>query len=440
MRFSWTKRFFELLIGGQEFRALIDKEEWGKAQAELDKRGFPHHLREFSPFFEQGVTPSPEQEASTGYPLVSEWLDFRDANDKARAVFVDFESDNPALTMWRQRQLSRLSGEVGFNVKEHYSPLFAFELNSGCSVQCPFCAFDALRLTKVGRHDELAFLWQGMLRVNHELFGDSAEKGCLYHATEPADSPDYFKFIEDYIAEYGVLPQTTTAAPLRSLVWTHRLIELRKNTPTNSDRFSLLSEDDLHRVHQTFTPDDLVHVKLLLQYEKDGDSHFVRAGRNFDIPENEADQVTIACVCGFLVNLPERTVRLVSPCRASSRYPKGYRVHAENSFDGLEEYKQILLDMIRLYMPVSLGVEDLLRFRKGLSLEFAEESSSIVSRFKRYDLGIGNKSKQSVLEMIKVGGTYKDICDHAEKTGMSFLAFAALVDQLFKAGFLEDLS
>lgn len=125
--------------------------------------------------------------------------------------------------------------------------------------------------------DNKAFaLWQNILRVNRKLFGDSAENACLYHATEPGGTPDYFMFMDNYISEYGTMPQTTTAASLRNREWTRQLIEFRATTPTNSDRFSLLKEDDLHRMHAMFTPEELVQVKLLLQYDRGESDNSVR--------------------------------------------------------------------------------------------------------------------------------------------------------------------
>lgn len=437
-RFAWTKRFIELLFGSPRFRTLIEEAELEKAQTYLDERGFPQKLSEFVPFFKHGPTPHPKLADCTESVLASEWIEFIEAEYSARDSFLNFDSANHPFNLWRQRQLHRMGGEIGFGRNKQYSPTFAFELNSGCSVQCPFCAFDAAGLTFVSRYAELALLWQEILRVNQKLFGECAEKACLYHATEPADTPDYFKFIKDFVTEYDTLPQTTTAASLRNLDWTYQLIALRAAIPSNSDRFSLFSEEDLHQVHMAFTPDELVHVKLLLQYDQGEGSSLVRAGRNGIGHGRDNDQGTIACVCGFLVNLPEKTIQLVSPCCAGEDFPKGYRMHAQASFVDAKSYERVLLSMVKKYMPTSLGGESLIKLRKGLELEGSKESLSIVSRFKQYELKLNADTIVSVLELMKTGGRYKDICDHAEKGGMPFLSFAALIDQFFKAGFLED--
>ncbi|MGL1861231.1 MAG: radical SAM family RiPP maturation amino acid epimerase [Pseudodesulfovibrio sp.] len=437
-RFAWTKRFIELLFGSLEFRTLIEEAELEKAQTYLDERGFPQQLSDFAPFFKHGPTPHPKLADCTENVLASEWVEFIEAEDSARDSFLNFDSDNHPFNLWRQRQLHRLGGEIGFGRNKQYSPIFAFELNSGCSVQCPFCAFDAAGLTSVSRYAERALLWQEILRANQKLFGECAEKACLYHATEPADTPDYFRFISDFVTEYDTLPQTTTAASLRNRDWTHQLIALRTAIPSNSDRFSLFSEEDLHQVHMAFTPDELVHVKLLTQYDQGEGDSLVRSGRNANGQKRDDDQGTIACVCGFLVNLPEKTIRLVSPCRADEDFPKGYRVHAQDSFVDAESYERVLLSMVKEFMPISLGGERTIKLRKGLKLERSKDSLSIVSRFKRYELKLNADSIVPMLELMKTGGSYKDLCDHAEKDGIPLLSFAALVDKFFKAGFLEE--
>ena len=65
---------------------------------------------------------------------------------------------------------------------------------------------------------ENARLWRAILDHWVDLFGTAAQTGFCYWATDPADNPDYPRFIEDYHAATGNLPQTTTAAPLRDLL------------------------------------------------------------------------------------------------------------------------------------------------------------------------------------------------------------------------------
>ena len=62
-------------------------------------------------------------------------------------------------------------------------------------------------------------------------------------------------------------------------------------------------------------------------------------------------QGTIECTCGYLVNMLDRTVKLVSPCFASERWPLGYIVHAEGTFSDASEFRDVLLRCVDEAMP-----------------------------------------------------------------------------------------
>ena len=76
---------------------------------------------------------------------------------------------------------------------------------------------------------------------------------------------------------------------------------------------------------------------------------------------------TIACVAGFLFNLVERSVKLISPCSASARWPLGYIVHAEGSFRTLRDLRSLLAGMIDDHMPVDVVGASTLRFHPGVN-------------------------------------------------------------------------
>ena len=106
----------------------------------------------------------------------------------------------------------------------------------------------------------------------------------------------------------------------------------------------------MYRLYRQFTPDEFRDVGMLMQ-QKDSEEHRVKVpgGREKmlarldgygDLRDKDADdegdtfvpQGSIACVSGFLINLVERTLKLISPCYTTREYPYGYRVFAEASF------------------------------------------------------------------------------------------------------------
>jgi hypothetical protein len=76
---------------------------------------------------------------------------------------------------------------------------------------------------------------------------------------------------------------------------------------------------------------------------------------------------TIACVSGFLLNMVRRTVRLITPCPASDRWPDGYWTYEERTFADADELGQALEAMIERHMPVSVRAADRVRFRDDLT-------------------------------------------------------------------------
>ncbi len=165
------------------------------------------------------------------------------------------------------------------------------------------------------------------------------------------DNPDYGRFIADFRAAFGRYPQTTTAIPLRHEAQTRAILDMVGDTTGEIQRFSILSLKMLEEVHSRFTPEELVNVELLPLNRESGVPK-ANAGRaRSKAPQGHAktseDQPqTIACVSGFLFNMVERSVRMVTPCHASDRWPNGYRTLAQGRFDSGEELRRLLSGMI----------------------------------------------------------------------------------------------
>lgn len=263
-------------------------------------------------------------------------------NMRARAH--DLPSD-PRFRDWSLRQLRRCERELGPKGKLMLNLPVAFELSSGCSVGCPFCALSAGRLKGVFRHtEENAALWRDVLARLHGVVGDAAGRATCYYATEPLDNPDYELFLEDFHHEFGRVPQTTTAAATRGIERTRRLLRWGQGAFEHFDRISVLGEKDRDALLAAFSPEELLFTDLLPQFEGAPGSNFTKAGRN---GEGEGLGGTIACVSGFVVNMCERSARLVTPVCASREHPTGELVYEEARFcdgAGLEEAVRGMID------------------------------------------------------------------------------------------------
>ena len=376
---AWTKRLLErLALPGFAQRLRQDPEAAG---AELGMPWSPQRVR---PLWD------PEAASAEPDPLVSGWrsviqrrLSLRDTLRREGALA------HPAMQAWRDRQIQRCAGEMGQARSDSivHAP-FVVELSRGCSVGCWFCGLSAGRLEETWPYSpENASTWRALLAILREELGPGAKWGFCYWATEPLDNPDYERFLEDFQACLGVIPQTTTAAALRDPQRTLAVLhQARAGTPVVS-RFSVLSPAQLERVHQAFRPEDLLEVELVLQFEGARTARSVagrarteqreRARREGLPVDREELAGSIACVSGFLVRPLEGTVQLVSPCRACERWPDGYIVFGERSFQDPEGFQRAQRELRDRFMVAS--VRDLPRVRPGRAWRIEPDQEGLVA-------------------------------------------------------------
>ncbi len=314
----------------------------------------------------------------------------------------------PRWRSWRERQMNRARSEMG----EAWSQTIIFdtaaiELSKGCSVGCWFCGVDAPRLEDHFRHTpENSRFFQGVMEVLVDLVGvEAASAHFLYWASDPLDNPDYEKYCQDFREIVGVYPLTTTALALRDPERTRKLLRMLMEDETGVHRFSILTLKLLNRVHQEFSPEELARVELCLL---NPESVLVKANAGRfrkkveTRPELLAHEVskmplekdvleewggyagpgTIACVSGLLLNLVERTVKLITPCKASDRWPLGYIVFGEGRFETPSELRQLVDSMVGTCMATQVPVSETIRFRQDLSLEMSDEGFAIFTPFK----------------------------------------------------------
>ena len=315
---------------------------------------------------------------------------------------------HPGLQAWRSRQEARCLSELGghrHQVILHYPA--AFELTSGCSVGCWFCGFAAPPLTgKFGATDSNLALWREVLVALRERVGPGARRAFGYWATDPLDHPDYEVFCRQFYDVLGGWPRTTTALGARDVERTRALLSESRERGCRTDRLSVLSKGDLKRLYQAFQPDELLDVELIIHLTG---SHLLRStsgrararveqGKRVarDFPSAAEEAGTIACVSGFLVEMPRRRVRLISPCRATDERPLGYRVVAEASFQSGEEFGQALEELTSPdKLEIAPADDRILRFRSDLALE----PRGVKSAYRLHQIRAGQSSTSEPLDL-----------------------------------------
>jgi radical SAM family RiPP maturation amino acid epimerase len=394
-----TKRFLEWWSADAEFRRTIEQDPGAAARAGLgvdaEELRFvwdgPFHLEMLRR--PDWVMPRSVQR----YRLwCAEKIRYR---DRMRCELC--APEDPRQRAWRQRQVNRTLGQLGVSAWQNiiHAP-FAIELSEGCSVGCWFCGVSAERKkTDFLYTEENGRLWRDTLTVLRNRFGAAAAYGFMYWATDPLDNPDYEKFGVDFAQICGRFPQTTTAQPQKHVERVRRLLKLSAEYGCEINRFSVLSLSIFKKIMEAFTAEELLHCELV-QQNREASSLQSNSGRargagelrkraesrGIDTEWAEAPG-TISCVSGFLLNMVQRSVRLVTPCPSSDTWPDGHWVIEQGHFRDAEDLAVLLDTMVERHMSISLRARDRVRLRPDTKLsvsldEICIESYGIVTTIK----------------------------------------------------------
>ena len=337
---------------------------------------------------------------------------------------------NPRQAAWRERQLARVLGQLGSGAHASivHAP-FAVELSEGCSVGCWFCGVSAeKRKSDFLYSDENARLWQGCLRALLDVVGPAACEGFLYWATDPLDNPDYEKFALDAARILGKFPQTTTAQAHKHIERVRKLLKLSRANGGLVDRFSILSLGIFKTIVGAFTPEELLYTELVTQ-NMEATSMQSNSGRarkserikrkaefnGYEKSQWEEVPGTIACVSGYLINMVQKTVRLITPVPCDDRWPNGYWVFEEGRFTDAESFRELIMGMVDRHMPISLRAMRPVRFRRDVRYTRTEEGGLIRS--------YGSTTR------VPTGGGYEPICEALIKGGYTAGQIALKVEQ-----------
>ncbi|AEH78184.1 radical SAM family RiPP maturation amino acid epimerase [Sinorhizobium meliloti] len=444
------KRFMERLTGDLAFRTELN-ENLDNPRKVTERYGIDVDPLEMLPLWRRDYMNYRSKPECSSWPLAIIWYEYIDEMIRHRDILRDegqMAMVAPRFHVWRERQIRRCNSHVG-SAGAITHPIIAFELSEGCTVGCWFCGLSAGRFKGYFEYnEEHAELWRGVVGVASEMFGSAARTGFCYWATEPMDNPDYDRFLSDYYQITGALPQTTTAAPLKDRALTERLFQLFDRYRSVTNRFSVLSTDHLNQIHAAFSPEDLMGVELV-QQGKEAQAPKALAGRSREVTlraVNNKDAIavpeyrstTIACVSGFLVNMLQRRVQLVTPVPASKRWPLGYRILDERFFKTPDGFREELQSMIDQHMRESPSPNLPIRFRGDLHYEAGNRHFHLRSRYNEYVI-LDDVAPISVGDLIACGDcTASEIAVRVIADGASALAVPNLLEELHTEGLLEE--
>lgn len=363
---------------------------------------------------------------------------------------VECVPQNNRMKIWRERQIERCKGALGGVNEAFIHDVMNFELSCGCSVGCEFCGVGAKKLQKVFFHTEgNAALFREVLKEAKAILGDAAGRGTLYLATEALDNPDYEWFEADFYEEFGIIPQITTAVPLRKPERTHALLKELYCKKSFIHRFSLRSLKEAREVLVEFTPDELLKVELIPQYPEapafvpftiSGHELEKRLAAGEEIPEQAG---SICCVDGFVVNMAERSIRMITPCFADAKNPDGVAGPPKVFFEDARDFREKLLGFIDTYMVNELPGEEPIGFYDYFEYRQVGEEKALVSTHGQYTMfpaKMKEKGMQETIGLLCQGAyTKRQIVEQVvEQTGARPEKIYWYLNQLWKLGFIRD--
>jgi radical SAM family RiPP maturation amino acid epimerase len=437
-RIIQIKRFAERWAGDSNFRQQMLIEPDGSI-ARYNLQVEPEEVR---------LIWDPESSPKDVSPILKRFLEVV-AEEKRVRVEAKHQTlvKDPRIRAWRMRQAARLESQttrISYERNGHFP--VSFELTKGCSVGCWFCSLSASRLSNIFAYNqENAKLWREVLELMRDELGASAAEGFCYWATDPLDNPDYEKFVLDFYRILGAFPPTTTAQPLKDPARTRSLLQLSKEKGCEVLRFSILSLEMLNQVHQEFTAEELSLVHLVLMNKESArpikaDAGRARERRKKDpkVSNQFLDSITAACVTGFLFNMVDRSVKLISSCLPNESWPFGYRIHSEGTFSDFGDLDRLIETMIADHMPLTVRSKDRVRFRPDLKYENLPDGFQVSTRFKTFKFR-HTPYVQQLGELIHQGDkTAGEIAGCLEVLSMPPANTFRYLNQLFERGLLDD--
>lgn len=459
------KRFAELLVGDPDFRIQLQINHKNPDNVAKAYR-LPFNINHLRSFWHNGYLADRYSKKEAEHsPLTIVWdrhLHTIRAHRDGLKYDQHVQSTNPLFLAWRARQVGRCDDTLAASGIGITHPSFAFELSEGCTVGCWFCGIGAEQFKGFFAYTEdNRNLWQSLLKQITALFGINPLKTAFcYWATDPSDNPDYDRFVLDFYKQTNFVPQTTTARPLKNIDLTQRILSLYDQHPCVFNRFSITTLDQLRAVHQSFSPLELLGTELVMQHKqslasagskspsghaKEKIERLVARGQSQEKMHTKLnlndDHTTIACVSGFLINMVNRSIKLVSPRPVSDKYPLGYRVHAEGAFSTAQSAGALMSQMVESNMPSAIPVTQVVRFHHKVTYQSLSNGFQLTTPARSFDVTAYKSSALTGEYLYKNSQnqlTYQALLKKIVSEGAEVFQVVQILQRLYQAGLFLD--
>jgi hypothetical protein len=133
----------------------------------------------------------------------------------------------------------------------------------------------------------------------------------------------------------------------------------------------------------------------------------------------------------------DKSVRLISPCIASDRWPEGYRIHAERTFSDVTDLG-IILEEIISHLPIAISLKQVIRFRSDLNYESLPDGFQVSTKFKTLKFRSGAFASELGAIIHQSDKTAEEIAAVFDVWDIPQEQVFQSLNQLFASGVLDD--
>jgi len=239
---------------------------------------------------------------------------------------------------------------------------------------------------------------------------------------------------------FGHYPQTTTVKALEDVNRTKGLLRLIGDEQLRNAvvRFSVISKKQLEKIHSTFSPKEIESVELLLN-NPESMNGYTLAGRAFQLQgklptKRFFTNTTSVCVLGFVVNMYQQSIKLVSPRNPCAHYPNGMRTHEVTYFADKSSFESSLHKLIDKWMKQEIQRDE----RLVVDTEYERKENYLTFRGDRIHRTIG--ASETLFQSLKLFSEGYTMGEAIKKRGIPVYEQARLsefVQMLYDFGYID---
>jgi hypothetical protein len=203
----------------------------------------------------------------------------------------------------------------------------------------------------------------------------------------------------------------------------------------SSTRFSVISKRQLEMIHQLFTPEELVYVHLILN-NPESQLSYTLAGRAINLEKKLPNKIflsnfTSSCLIGFVVNMVQRSVSLVTPRTTDT----GMNVLETLAFADEVSYENTLRMLITKWMKSEIPLD---KKMCNNNIKYERDGDYLVIWGDKIHRRVSVSEKEyQALVLVLEGQTLEEVFNGAHFTEYERKCVAEFIQLIYDNGYID---